>query len=136
MQVAHGNFLRELALPARDVGAETPATPSTPLLRRPLTWAIPAVLAAGATAYLFVDARLAKGRLDDIIATSPMFFFDEAEAERSRWRRSTVLAWVGVGVTLGLSATAIVMAQTRPSPVRVTPSVGADHAAVQLEANF
>lgn len=132
----HGNFLREIAVPARAAAAEMPGAPGTPLLRRPLTWAIPAVLVAGATTYLFVDAQLAKGRLDDIIATSPMFFFDEAEAERRRWRRSTVLAWVGAGVTLGFTATAIVMAQTRPSAVRVTPSIGADHASVLIDANF
>ena len=40
------------------------------------------------------------------------------------------------GLTVGFATTAIIMAVTRPHAVTVAPSVGADHAGVQLEAKF
>jgi hypothetical protein len=133
----NGNFLRVIDLPPRPAPEEPPPpAPRTPILRRWVTWAIPAGLAAGATGFLFVDAKLAHDRLDDILAGSSMHYLDEAEEERRRWRGHTISAWVGVGVTAALATTAIVMATHRPQAVRVTPSVGSDHASVQLEANF
>ncbi len=133
----NGNFLRVIDLPPRPAPEEPPPPPPrTPILRRWVTWAIPAGLAAGATGFLFVDAKLAHDRLDDILAGSSMHYLDEAEKERRRWRGHTLSAWVGVGVTAALATTAIVMATHRPQAVRVTPSVGSDHASVQLEANF
>ena len=132
-----GNFLRVVQLPPRPVAVPPPAAPPrTPILRRWITWAIPAGVAAGATGFLFVDAQRAHARLDDILAGSSTHYLDEAEEERRRWRGHTISAWVGVGVTAGLAATAIVMATHRPHAVRVTPSVGSDHASVQVEAKF
>ena len=131
----HGNFLRVLEVP-RGGNVDQPLTPRTPVLRRWYTWAIPAVAFAGGTAFFLVDAQRAKDRLDSIIAKSPDHFLDEAENQDRRWRRGTIIGWIGVGVTLGLTTTAIVLARSKPSTVNVTPSVGADHAAVQIEAKF
>ncbi len=132
----NGNFLREIALPSRPVAAETAAEAHTPLMRRSITWAIPAVLFAGATTYLFIDAERTQTRLDNIISTSPMYFYDEAETERRRWRVDTIGAWIGVGATLTFTTVAIVMAASKPTPVRIAPSVGTDHASLQVQANF
>lgn len=115
--------------------SDTSTSPRTPILRRWITYAIPAGLFAGASAYFFVDARRAHDRLDDIVANDSMHYFDDAETERRRWRRDTIAAWVGTGLAVGFTATAIVMAAL-PAPVRVTPSIGMGHASVQLEAKF
>jgi hypothetical protein len=131
----HGNFLRVIALPAREVPVAPAPAPRTPILKRWITWAIPAAVFTGATVYMFVDAQASRERLDNIIANDSMHFFDEAETERARWRNRTIAAWVGTGIALGLTTTAFVMAR-RPTPVTVTPSVGPDHAAVQLQAKF
>ena len=111
---------------------------TTPLFSRPLTYAIPAAVFAGASVYFFVDAQLARSRLDDILANDAMHYFDEAETERRRWRGHTIVAWAGTGLALGFTATAIVMATRRPAPatVHVTPSIGAGRASLQLEAKF
>jgi hypothetical protein len=131
----HGNFLRVIDMPARPV-AEAPApAPHTPWFRRWYVYAAPAVAAGGVTAFLFVDAQRTRDRLDDILVHDSTHYFDDAETERRRWRGHTIFAWVGVGVTLGFTTTAIVMARTA-HPVRVTPSVGSDHASLSLEANF
>ncbi len=132
----HGNFLRVIELPAQPVVVDKPTTPRTPFFRRWYVYAIPAVLAAGTTTFLFVDAQQTKGRLDDILANPGAHYFDEAEEERRRYRGHMMFGWVGVGVTAALTTTAIVMAATRPRAVSVTPSVGSDHASVTLEANF
>ncbi|HEX5064391.1 MAG TPA: hypothetical protein VFV99_33680 [Kofleriaceae bacterium] len=133
-----GNFLREIPLPARQEVDEPvgTSTPSTPFFRRWYVYAVPTVAFAGATAFLFVDAQRAKDRLDDIIANNGGHFYDDAETERRRYRNETIAAWVGAGITVGFATTAIIMAATRPRAVTVTPSVGADHASVQLEAKF
>jgi hypothetical protein len=132
----HGNFLRVIELPARPLPEDKPRTHRTPILRRWYTWAIPATLFGGATTFLLVDAQRTRERLDDIIAHSNQHFLDEAEEERRRWRGHTIAGWVGVGVTVALTTTAIVMARSRPAAVSVTPSVGTDHASLQLEAKF
>jgi hypothetical protein len=132
----NGNFLRVVELPARPAIEDKPRPLRTPILRRWYTWAIPAVLTGGATTYLFIDAQRTRTRLDDIITHSNQHFLDDAEQERQRWRDRTIGAWVGVGVTLALTTTAIVLARSHPSTVSVTPSVGSDHASVQLEAKF
>jgi hypothetical protein len=132
----HGNFLRVIELPPRPIADDKPPTRRTPILRRWQTWAIPAVLFAGASTFLLVDAQRTRGRLDDILANPSMHFFEEAEEERIRWRGHTYAGWIGVGVTLGLTTTAILMRQRRPNAVNVTPSVGADHASVLVEAKF
>jgi hypothetical protein len=131
----HGNFLRVIELPAAPV-VDTSEQPHTPILRRWITWAIPAVAFAGASTYFFIDASRAHDRHDALLEMSSGHYFEEAEEERRHWRRSTIIAWVGTGITLGLATTAIVMAATRPRAVTVTPSVGSDHASVQLEAKF
>ena len=131
----HGNFLRVIAPPPVPV-VETPPTPRTPLLRRPITWAIPATIFAGAGIAFFVDARLAKGRLDDILANDSMHFLEEAETERRRWRRHTIFAGAGVGLGAVFATTAIVLAVRHPTAVRVTPAVGADQASVLITAKF
>jgi len=131
-----GNFMREISLPERPV-VETPvATPRTPFFRRWYVYAIPAVAFAGATTFLFVDAQRSKDRLDDILANDGAHFYAEAEQERRRYRNETIGAWVGVGLTLGFATTAIIMAASRPHAVTLTPSVGADHASVELQAKF
>jgi hypothetical protein len=131
----HGNFLRIVDLPARPK-ADDVEQAHTPILRRWITWAIPAGGFAGATTYFFIDGARAHDRLDTLLAASGGHYFDEAEQERTRWRRDTIIGWVGVGVTLGLTTAAIVMARSRPRAVTVAPSVGSDHASVQLEAKF
>jgi hypothetical protein len=133
----HGNFLRMIELGPPPVVAETlTLTIDRPWYRRWYVWGVPAAAFAGATTYLFIDASRARDRLDTLIASSNSHYFDEAEAERRRWRNGTIAGWVGVGVTLGLTTTAIVMARSGPRSVTVTPSVGSDHASVQLEAKF
>jgi hypothetical protein len=132
----HGNFLRAIALPAGELLRETTApTWRRPFFQRPLTYAIPAAAFAGTAVVFFIDASRAKSRLDDILDNDSMHFFDDAEAERKRWRRGTIAAWIGVGLTAALGATALVMASRR-APVRMSPAVGPDHAGVRLEANF
>jgi hypothetical protein len=131
----HGNFLRIIELPI-PVVADEPIPPRTPFFRHWLTWTVPAVAATGATTFFFYDARRAHDRLDTLLADSSGHYFDEAEAERRHWRRSTIIGWVGVGVTAALATTAIVMATRRPRAMTVTPSVGSDSASVQLEAKF
>lgn len=131
----HGNFLRVLAMPVREVVVGAPAAPRTPMLERWITWAIPAGVFAGASIYLFVEAERARGRLDDILADSSMHYFDEAESQRRRWRNATLAGWVGAGLAAGFAATAIAMAWREPS-VTVTPAVGPDQAGVQLRAKF
>jgi hypothetical protein len=132
----HGNFLRIVDLPAPAVVADEPMPPRTPFFRHWLTWTVPAVAATGATTFFFYDAKRAHDRLDTLLANSAGHFLDEAEAERRHWRRSTIIGWVGVGVTAALATTAIVMATRRPRAMTVTPSVGSDSASVQLEAKF
>ena len=132
----HGNFLRVISLPARDEPRETAAlTYRRPFFERPLTYAIPAVAFAGAATFFFIDASRAKTRLDDILDNDAMHYFGEAEDERKHWRRSTIIAWVGVGLTAAFATTAIVMT-ARDAPVRMTPVVGPDQAGVQLHAKF
>ncbi|HEY5946466.1 MAG TPA: hypothetical protein VIV40_13280, partial [Kofleriaceae bacterium] len=128
----HGNFLRVIELPARVVVVDKPPPRHTPILRHWLTWALPAAAFAGATTYLFIDAQRSRDRLDDIIANDSGHYFGDAEDARRRWRNYTIGAWVGVGLTLGFTTTAIVMASSRPRSVSVAPSVGSDHASVQL----
>ena len=132
----HGNFLRMLELPARATPADKPATPRTPILKRWITWTIPAVLFTGASVYFFVDAQSAKQRHEDILANDSMHFFGEAEEERRHWRNSTIAGYVAAGVGIGFAATAIVLASRRPQAVTVTPSAGRDSASVVLEAKF
>jgi hypothetical protein len=132
----HGNFLRVIEMPARSVAEDMPRAPRTPILRRWQTWAIPAAAFAGTTVFLLVDAQRTRGRLDNILANPSMHFFEEAEEERIRWRGHTIAGWIGVGITLGLTTTALVMHQRRPRAVSVTPSIGSDHASVRLEAKF
>src|SRR5690606_20537371 len=81
----NGNFLRVVALPPREVvSIETPAAPSTPILKRWITWAIPAGVFTGASVFFFIDAQRSRDRLDDILANPSMHYFDEAEVERRR----------------------------------------------------
>jgi hypothetical protein len=133
----HGNFLRVIELPSRADPLISDAQPRMPFVRRWTTWAIPAVVFAGATTYFFIDASRAHDRHDELLADSSGHFFDEVDAERRHWRRSTIIGWVGVGLTVATATTAFMMAATRDrATVSVTPSVGSDHASVQLEAKF
>jgi hypothetical protein len=131
----HGNFLRVIALPPRPV-ADQPIAQATPLWRRWYLYAIPAAVLAGTSTFFFIDAQRSHDRLDSILANNSMHYYDEAETERRRWHNGTVAAWVGVGLTAGFASVAIVMASYRRRAVRVTPTVGLDHASVALEAKF
>lgn len=88
--------------------AERPAA-AAPLARRWQTWAIPAAAFAVAGVGLAIDGRLAAGRLDDLLAGDTMHFFDEAERERRRYERSTILADVSLGVAGVLAITSAVL---------------------------
>ena len=133
----HSNFLRVLELPARASAAvDESSTSSTPVLKRPLTWAIPAAVFGAAAVALFVDGHLAKQRHDDILANDSMHFFGEADDERRRWQRDTIGGYIAAVLGVGFATTAIVLATRRSQPVTVTPSAGRDSASVVLEAKF
>jgi hypothetical protein len=135
----HGNHL--LVLPASELEtpvvagvAEQPTAP-LPIARRWVTWAIPAAVGAGVGFGFLVDGRLAKGRLDDILANSSGHFFAEAEVERERWKRSTLVssvAFVAAGV---LAVTSAVMFATAPA-VAVMPAVGAAQVGITMQGKF
>jgi len=140
----HGNSLRAFAaseLSGSSPGAtgvngrSTPHAPRTPIVRRSMTWAIPATLLAGAGVVFLVDARRAKGRLDDILADDATHFFDEAETERRRWRGSTLVASLSFVAAGAFTATAIVMFATRPTTT-LTPIAGGDRVGFALAGTF
>ena len=132
-----------IELPVRARVDDTPVAPRRSIFKRPVTYAIPAALFAGASMYFFLDARQAHARLDDIVASSSMHYFDEAESERRRWRGHTIVGFTGAGLALGFTVTTIVMATRGSSPppattsqLRVTPSLAPGLAGLQLHANF
>jgi hypothetical protein len=132
----HGNTLRTMAAPAPAGTAEPvegTAPPATPILRRWITWAIPAVAFTGTGVGFLVDARLAKGRLDDILAMSGTHFFDDAERERKRWQTETLISDLAFAAAGVFTVTAIIMAATEPSSQPSTqPSSGSQAAVVPL----
>lgn len=138
----HGNALRTLPAPAPAGSAEPApraAPPSTPVLRRWSTWAIPAVVLAGTGVGFLVDAQLAKGRLDDILAMSGTHFFDDAERERKRWQTGTLISTIAFAAAGAFAVTAIIMAATEPSsgsPTAVVPLVGGNHVGLALGGKF
>jgi hypothetical protein len=138
----HGNRLRTIAVdgagPAAGT-AESTAPSSTPILRRWLTWAIPAAVATGTGVAFLVGAQQAKGRLDDILAASGTHFFDEAERERQSWRDDSLISNIAFAAAGAFAVTAIVMAATQPSPgpqPTVTATVGTGHIGLTLTAKF
>jgi hypothetical protein len=137
----HGNTLVVIPVSVPEPEApppvvEAPAV-STPLVRRWQTWAIPAAVFAGAGVGFFIDAQRSKGRLDDILADDSMFFFDEAEDQRRRWKRNTLIADVSFGIAGVLAVTSVVMFVKRPAsrPV-VTATVARDRVGVAVHARF
>jgi hypothetical protein len=120
----HGNTLVVVEPPARapalaPAAAPPPPPPAgTPILRRWLTWAIPAAIVGGIGAGLLVDGQAAKDRLDQITAASSTHFLAEAEQQRARWQSDTRLATVAFTAAGALAVTAVVMAATGPSPDR------------------
>jgi hypothetical protein len=140
----HGNALAAVevvAAPAAPIAPEAPAAPGraarTPLPRRWQTWAIPAAVLAGAGVGFAIDGARAKGRLDGILADDTMHFFDEAERERRRYRRSTLIADVSLGVAGALAVASAVVYLTRPaSRPAVTAQVGPGGAAVAVAGTF
>jgi hypothetical protein len=139
----HGNTLRVIAAPP--AGAEPvdpagrPSSPRVPILRRWITWAIPAVVMSGTGVAFLVAAQQASGRLDDILATSGTHFLDEAEQERRRWRDDTLIANLAFAAAGAFTVTAIVMAATQPSSAAQTaviPTAGAHHVGLAFAAKF
>ena len=132
----HGNALRLIPAPGVEP-VEQPAP--TPILRRWVTWAIPAALLTGTGVAFLVGAQGAKGRLDDILATNGAHFFDEAEQERRTWQDDTLIADLAFAAAGAFTVTAILMAATGPSsgpPIAVIPTVGATHVGLALVARF
>jgi hypothetical protein len=119
----YGNALLSVAVePAPDAAAappppsvDEPRAPRTPLPLRWQTWAIPAGVLAGAGIGFAIDGRLAEGRLDDIVAADAMHFFDEAERERTRYRRSTIIADVSLAAAGVLAVTSAAVYLLRPA---------------------
>jgi len=143
----HGNTLRMIAAPGDGPasGADPalePASPNTPFLRRWTTWAIPAAVFTGTGVAFLVGAERAKGRLDDILASSGTHFFDEAEQERKHWKDDALIADIAFAAAGAFAVTAIVMAVTRPqsgsqtSQTMVTPTIAADHLGFTLVSKF
>jgi hypothetical protein len=141
----HGNTLRRIDPPAATVEAAPrapaapPAAPRTPILRRWLTWAIPAVLAGGIGAGFLIDGRNAKRELDAILARNDTYFFDEAERQRVRWQDDTRIATLAFAAAGGFAAAAIIMAATQPStdaaPV-VAPTISARQVGLAWTTRF
>jgi len=139
----HGNTLRAIAVPAAGVEpadlAARPASPHVPILRRWVTWAIPAVVLTGTGAAFLVAAQRANGRLDDILATSGAHFLDEAEQERRTWRDDTLVSNLAFAAAGAFTLTAIIMAATQPSSgsqAAVIPTGGANHVGLAFAAKF
>ena len=92
----HGNTLRTVAAPPTTGDAGGPddraADPGTPIVRRWVTWAIPAVVLGGVGAGFLIDGQRAKAELDDILANDGMHFLAEAEQQRTRWKDDTTIA--------------------------------------------
>jgi hypothetical protein len=143
----HGNTVRVIAAPGDGPAAgadpaERPASSDPPFLRRWSTWAIPAAVFTGTGVAFLVGAERAKGRLDDILASSGTHFFDEAEQERRNWKDDALIADIAFAAAGAFAVTAIVMAVTRPSPgaqasqTMVTPTIGADHVGFALVSKF
>lgn len=133
----HGNTLRAIAVPAD--GVERPAAPHVPVVRRWVTWAIPAVVATGTGVAFLIAGQQAKGRLDDILAASGGYYLAEAEQERRTWRDDTLVSNIAFAAAGAFTLTAIVMAATQPSPgsqTAVIPTAGAHHVGLALSARF
>ena len=140
----HDNYLRAIdasalgeSTPRATAGTDraTPHAPRTPIVRRWQTWAIPAAVFAGAGVGFLVDARLAKGRLDDLLADDSMHFFTEAEEERRRWRGHTLVADLSFAAAGAFTATAIYMYATRPTTT-LTPIAGGERVGLALVGTF
>jgi hypothetical protein len=137
----HGNALAAIEVVAAPAAPTAPAAKPraarTPLARRWQTWAIPAAVLAGAGVGFAIDGARAKARLDGILADDTMHFFDEAERERLRYRRSTLIADASLGVAGALAVASAVVYLTRPAsrPV-VTARVGPGGAAVAVAGTF
>ncbi|MGE0868840.1 MAG: hypothetical protein AB7P03_09765 [Kofleriaceae bacterium] len=99
-----------------------PGASSIPIVRRWSTWAIPAAASAAVAIGFGVDGMLAKRRLDDIVGNSGEHFLDEAETERRRWKRDTLvrnIALVGAGAFVAVS---VIVYATRPDEVSLVPT--------------
>jgi hypothetical protein len=139
----HGNTLRAIAVPAADpeppVAVARPGPPRVPIVRRWVTWAIPAVVATGTGVAFLVAGQQAKGRLDDILAASGGYYLEDAEQERRAWRDDTLVSNIAFAAAGAFTLTAIVMAATQPSSgsqTAVIPTAGAHHVGLALSAKF
>ncbi|MBZ0233099.1 MAG: hypothetical protein K8M05_12280, partial [Deltaproteobacteria bacterium] len=79
------------------------------LLRWP-TWAIGAGVAGAVGLGFALDGKLARDRLDEILASPEDHFFGEAEAERTRWKRDTTIANIAFVTTGVLAVGAVTVA--------------------------
>lgn len=116
----HGNALRIVAMapPAATVREpppiERPVEPRLPIVRRWQSWAIAAGITAAVGGGFTIDGALARRRLDDILAANRDHFFAEAEAERVRYQRSTLIGDIGLGVAGALAVVVVVLYARRP----------------------
>jgi hypothetical protein len=124
----HGNTLATTAIvdePAEATPAphhDEPHEPAeTPLVRRWQTWAIPAGVAAAVGIGFFIDARLAKGELDDILASSSTHFLADAESQRQRWQNDMLVTEISLAAASAFAVTAIVMRATAPVSPQISP---------------
>jgi hypothetical protein len=74
------------------------------------TWAIAAGVSGGVGVGVAIDGKLAKDRLDDILANPEDHFFGEAEAARKRWKRDTTIANIAFATTGVLAVGTITIA--------------------------
>jgi len=136
----YGNALLPVAV--EPAAASPPLTDESraaraPLLRRWPTFAIPAAGLAAVGVGLAIDAQRAQGRLDDILAADTAHFFDEAERERTHYRRSAILADVSLGLAGALAVTSVlVYLQRSPSRPAVTARLAPGGGALALLGTF
>lgn len=134
----YGNVLRQIAVPDGAVRDDR-APHRMPLWRRWTTWVIPAAVLAGSGAGFLIDARRAKGRLDDILASNASYFLDDAEQQRRRWRDHTLVADVAFGAAAVCAVAAVITAATKRSqlpPAAVAPIVRNHQLGLALQGNF
>lgn len=138
----HGNTLRAIPAPPEPIALASPANPraqSTPLLRRWITWAIPAAVLAGTGVGFLISARRAENRLDEILGHGASYYLDDAEQQRTRWKTDATVADVLFVAAGAVTVTAIVMAVTRePSAPRtaLAPIVGGRALGIALDSRF
>jgi hypothetical protein len=124
----YGNVLVEI--PASDFTLpDQPASPSLaprplrddgpPLVRRPITWAIPTVAVTAVAIGFGLAARSADSDLENIVAHSNEHNLEDAESARARRDRDALVANVAFVAAGALAVATTVVYMTRPrSPAR------------------